>query len=117
MKEQMRKQHAQSDYEGEQMAFDRKNILQEQKRLWLLNQQLFKTIQCNRRVIWEQQVSQPPHPRRTDPEADQIGQITAVPYSDCQDPLVSHLQIQECKLSKKLSTLTFDYYSGVSDPV
>jgi len=53
MRKQMKEQQAQSDREREQMILDRKNILQEQKKLRQLNQQLlthvaaFQSNPCN----------------------------------------------------------------------
>ena len=44
MREQVKEQHAQSDREREQMALDRKNLLQEQEKLKLLNQQLLTKV-------------------------------------------------------------------------
>ena len=42
----MKEQHAQSGREREQMTIDRENILQEQEKLKLLNQQLQAQVTC-----------------------------------------------------------------------
>ena len=122
MREQMKEQQVQSNPEQEQMILDHENIIREQEKLKLLNQQLqtqVAALQNNSTQI------------EGDPESNRSLSLHAldelIEKRIVKVKLPQHLILtthihdsplskinQECEFPRKFSTLTFNRYSGVS---
>jgi len=119
MKEQMKEQQVQSNLEQEQMALDRENLLWEQEKLKLLNQQLLAQVTTfqNNPVQIEGNLGNNMSPNLY--ILDELIQkwIGEARLLDHSNPTTKNhefylsKEIQEYEFSKKFSTLTFDYYS------